>query len=70
MRPRRDDTIMVLQRSVDSGEIQAGVDLEVTVHALFGSLISGHILGAPMSRKRIEETVDTIWRGLATSRKR
>ena len=67
IRPRRDDAIMVLQRGVDRGEIRADVDLEVVVHALVGSIYARHILGTPESRKRIEETVDTIWSGLATN---
>lgn len=69
IRPRRDDAVMVLQRGVDRGEIRAGVDLEVVVHALVGSMFARHILGTPESRRRIEETVDTIWIGLETNPK-
>ena len=67
IRPRTDDAIMVLQRGVDRGEIRADVNLEVVVHAMVGAMFARHILGAPESRKRIEETVDTIWSGLATN---
>ena len=67
MRPRRDDVIMVLRRGVDRGEIRADIDLEVAVHAMVGAVFMRHILGVPESRKRVEETVDTIWRGLANS---
>lgn len=67
MRPRRDEAISVLQRGVDRGEIRADVDLELVVHAMVGAMIARHILGIPESREQIEETVDTIWAGLATS---
>ena len=66
IRPRRDEAVMVLQRGVDRGEIRAAVDLEVAVHAVVGATFARHILGTPESRKRIEQTVDTIWSGLAT----
>ena len=62
-----DDAIVVLQRGVDRGEIRADVDLEVAFHAMVGAMFARHILGTPESRKRIEETVDTIWSGLATN---
>ena len=58
---------MVLQRGVDRGEIRADVDLEVALQALVGALYTRHILGTPESRKRIEQTVDIIWSGLATN---
>ena len=64
IRPRTDDAVMVLQRGVDNGEIRADVDLEGVVHALVGSMFTRHILGTSGSRRRIEETVDTIWSGL------
>ena len=67
IRPRRDDAFMVLERGVDRGEIRVDVVLEVVVHALVGSMYARHILGTPESRKRIEQTVDTIWSGLATN---
>ncbi len=67
MRPRRDDAIMVLRRGVERGEIRADVDLEIAVHAMVGAMLARHILGTPESRERIEETVDTIWRGLAAN---
>jgi AcrR family transcriptional regulator len=67
MRPRRDDLIMVLRRGVDRGDLRADVDLEVVVHALVGSIFARRILGTPESRKRIEETVDTIWSGAASN---
>ena len=67
IRPRRDQAVMILQRGVDRGEIRADVDLEVVVHALVGSMYARHFLGTPESRKRIEQTVDTIWSGLATN---
>ena len=67
IRPRRDQAVMILQRGVDRGEIRADVDLEVALHALVGALYTRHILGTPESRARIEQTVDTIWSGLATN---
>ena len=66
MRPRFDDAVMVLQRGMDRGEIRAGVNLEVAVHAMIGSILVRHMLGVPQSREQIEETVDTIWRGWTT----
>ena len=65
LRPRREEAIMVLQRGVDRGEIRADVDLEVAVQAMVGAVITRHIFGATESRRRIEQTVDTIWNGLA-----
>ena len=67
IRPRRDEAVMVLQCGVDRGEIRADVDLEVAVQAMVGTGFIRHIWGAPESRERIEQTVDTIWRGLATN---
>ena len=67
IRPRRDEAVMVLQRGVERGEIRADADLEVAVHAMVGAIFMRHILGAPESRKRIEQTVDTVWSGLATT---
>ena len=58
---------MVLQRGVERGEIRADADLEVAVHAMVGAMFMRHILGDPESRKRIEQTVDTVWSGLATT---
>ena len=66
MRPRFDDAVMVLQRGMDRGELRAGVDLKVAVHAMIGSILAWHMLGVPQSREQIEETVDTIWRGWTT----
>ena len=57
---------MVLQCGVDRGEIRADVDLEVAVHAMVGAMFMRHILGTPESKKRIEQTVDINWNGLAT----
>ncbi len=67
LRPRRDEAIMVLQRGVDRGEIRADVDLEVAVQAMIGAVFTRHIFGAPESRRRVEETVDTVWKGLSVS---
>jgi len=66
IRPRKDEAVMVLQRGVDRGEIRADVDLEVAVHAMVGAMFARHILGDLESIKRIEETVDIVWTGLAT----
>ena len=70
MQPRTDDALKVLQRGVDRGEIRPDVDLEFAVHAMLGALFVRHVLGTPESRKRIAETVDTIWGGLAKRSKR
>ena len=67
IRPRRDEAVMVLQRGVDRGEVRADVDLEVAVHAMVGAMFARHILGTPESRERVEQTVDTIWSGLAAN---
>ena len=67
IRPRRDEAVMVLQRGVERGEIGADADLEVAVHAMVGAMFMRHILGVPESRKRIEQTVDTVWSGLAAT---
>ena len=66
-RPRKDQALMVLQRGVDRGEMRADADLEAAVQAMVGAMFVRHIWGVPESRKRIEETVDTIWRGLAAN---
>ncbi len=65
LRPRRDEAISVLQRGVDRGEIRADVDLEAAVQAMVGAVFTRHIFGASESRRRIEQTVDTVWNGLA-----
>ena len=65
LRPRRDEAIMVLQRGVERGEVRADVDLDVAVQAMVGAVFMRHIFGVPESRRRIEETVDTVWNGLA-----
>jgi len=64
--PRRDEAITVLRRGVDRGEIRANVDLEVPWQAMVGAVLARHIMGVPESRERIEETVDTIWSGIAS----
>ena len=65
--PRRDETLMVLKRGVDRGEIRADVDLDIAVQAMVGAVFMRHIFGAPESRERIEQTVDTVWNGLAAA---
>ena len=65
LRPRREEAIMVLQRGVDRGEIRTDVDLDLAVQAMVGAVFMRHIFGAPESRERIEQTVDTVWNGLA-----
>ena len=65
LRPRRDEAMTVLQRGVDRGEVRPDVDLEVAVQAMVGAVFMRHIFGAPESRRRIEQTVDTVWNGLA-----
>ncbi len=64
-RPRRREAIKVLQRGVERGEIRADADLEVAVEALIGSVLAGHVLGSAEPGQRIEQTVNTIWSGLA-----
>ena len=68
LRPRRRDVISVLRRGVNRGEIREDVDLELGANAIVGLVLARHILDGPGSRKRIEETVDTIWRGLGVDR--
>ena len=65
--PRRDEVITVLRRGVERGQIRADVDLEVAVQAMVGAMFMRHILGVPESRERIEQTVNTVWNGLASS---
>ena len=65
MHPRRDEAVMVLQRGVDRGEIRADVDLEIAVQAMVGATFIRHMWGVAESRRRIEQTVDTVWNGLA-----
>ena len=67
IRRRRDEAVAVLQRGVERGEVRPGADLEVAVHAMVGATFMRHMLGIPESRQRIERTVDTIWRGLASN---
>lgn len=68
LRPRREDAIAVLQRGVKRGEIREDADLELAAQAIIGSVIARRIVNGPESRQRIEESVDTIWRGLAPDR--
>lgn len=65
LRPRRDEAVTVLQRGVDRGEVRPDADLEVAVQAMVGAVYMRHIFGAPESRRAIEQTVDTVWNGLA-----
>ena len=65
--PRRADAIMVLKRGVARGEIRADANLEVAVEAMVGSVLARHILATPDSERQIEQTVDTIWSGLANT---
>ena len=65
MRPRRNDAMKLLRRGVERGEIRADADLETAIHAMVGSILARHILGVPETREKIEETIDTVWRGLA-----
>ena len=67
IRRRRDEAVAVLQRGVERGEVRPDADLEVAVHAMVGATFMRHMLGIPESRQRIERTVDTIWRGLASN---
>ena len=47
------------------GELRADVDLEVVVHAMNAAMQARHIAGTLESKKRTEETIDTIWSGTA-----
>lgn len=67
--PRRDEVLAVLQRGVDRGEIRRDADLEIAVQAMVGAMFMRHIFGTPESRGLIERTVDTVWQGLATTRR-
>ena len=67
MGPRRDEAVRLLQRGVERGEIRSDVDLEAAMHALVGSMFIRRILGPGESRDKIEQTVDIVWRGLATN---
>ncbi len=68
IRPRRDDVITMLQRGVQRGHIRPDADLEVAAHAILGSILANHILGAPDSPNMIHRNINTIWQGLATDR--
>ena len=65
--PHRQYAITILQRGVDRGDIRADVDLGVAIEAMIGAMLARHIMGIPESRERIEETVSTLWSGLATN---
>ncbi len=69
IRPRRDDVITMLQRGVRRGQIRSDADLEVAAHAILGSILANHILGAPDSSNMIHRNINTIWQGLATDRR-
>ena len=69
IRPRRDDVITMLQRGVRRGQIRSDADLEVAAHAILGSILANHILGAPDSPNMIHRNINTIWQGLATDRR-
>ncbi len=68
MRPRRNDTLAVLQRGVERGEIRPDTDLEAAVYAMVGSIFARNILGVPQNRNQIQKTVDTIFQGISTTR--
>lgn len=65
IRPRKDDGMKVLRRGVARGEIRKDADLEAAIHAMVGSVLARHVLGAPVSRQQIEETIGVVWKGLA-----
>lgn len=67
LRPRREEAIAVLRRGVDRGDIRVDVDLEIAVQAMIGAVFTRHIFGACESRERVEQTVDTVWKGLAAA---
>jgi len=67
MRPRRDETLMILKRGVERGEIRADADLEVAIHAIVGAMFMRHIMGEPESREGVEKTVALVWSGLAAN---
>ena len=65
IRPRKDDGMKVLRRGVARGEIRKDANLEAALHAMVGSVLAGHVLGVPVSRQQIEETIAVVWGGLA-----
>ena len=67
IKPRRDDMIAVLQRGVERGEIRSDVELEVVVHAIFGSVLARHLSGSSGSRRQVQRSVDAIWSGIANN---
>lgn len=68
MRPRRKYVLAVLQRGVERGEIRPDTDLEAAVYAMIGSIFARNILGVPQNRNQIQNTVDTIFQGISTTR--
>jgi AcrR family transcriptional regulator len=74
VKPRRDDTRMLLHRAIDRGEIAADTDLEVTLDLLYGPiyhrLLHRH---APLNERFATQVIDAVIAaiscgGLATGR--
>lgn len=63
--PRKNQALEILRRGVERGEIRPDAELEVVVQVMIGALYARHIIGVPESGNQIEDTVDTVWRGLA-----
>ena len=63
-RRRRDEAVEVLQRSVARGEVRPGIDPEVAVHAIVGSMFVRCLLGVPETEEWIERTVEVVCRGV------
>ncbi len=65
VRPRRDTARTILERGIASGEIRAGLDLELVCDLLVGSLYTRALVGrARMSRNAAEQYVDLVLDGL------
>ena len=62
-----DEAILVLQRGVERGENRADADLEVAVQAMVGAVITRHTFGLSESIRRVEQTVELVWNGLAAA---
>jgi AcrR family transcriptional regulator len=67
VKPRRDDARLLLGRAIAAGELRKGIDVEVTLDALFGPLYYRFLVKhAPLTPAFAEATFQTVMYGVAS----
>jgi len=63
--PRRDDMAAALERGKARGEVRADLDVDIAVHALFGSFIYSYMIAGRPSTGWAARVVDELWPAFA-----